>query len=553
MNISNYVVITPGTGDINFRAPVINQNTNQHTVNPQQSENQSNIIIKNIGLGYGLYYSRIGNMYEFKSLLAGKGLSISSSNDTITINLLEDYLSTAGGIMKNTLGLTCNNDTTPILSLYDTSGNVLSNLYYKDYQGTEGFTLTQYQNNVEETLFTITNSGGMIYVPMSVQMPDLTDNSLRIANTEFVNSRLEQVKKQIEDEFTDLTGNYIPLNFDSTTSVYMNNDLLSFRQHVTDTTPIGFDFGIDSDLDNSYINFTNKTGNSYDVRIIASGGTSGNVGQGTLNISAKNIYIPNPPDTDNSNQVATTSYVQDNLKNYAKESELSNYLTKTSAQSLYVPLSTTSYNLAVGNNGQYYYSITPEEAVVCTPNFDIKSNLITIETLPTKDPNVNGALWNDRGFVVVSGNDTDNRANKTANIVSFATTSPGSSEVLSMFISDYNYYIPNNFEYSYGSVDSAPSSPFVMTLVQYRNINYNNNQILVTVEVGTITIGIDKTITFATNKTIYQDQNGTWYSSQNGTGDRYIHKSDVLELVAPETTDNNIKNIVLNLSLFGNQ
>ena len=490
-----------------------------------------------------------GNIYEFKSLIAGNGLSISSSNDSLTLNLLESYLSTAGGIMKNTLGLTYNNDSIPILSLYDKNGDILSNLYYKSDSGDEGFTLTQEQSGIETTLFTITNNGGMFYTPISVQTPDLTDNSLRIANTSFVNSRLSALKTEIEDEFTDLTGEYIPLSFDGNVPVYMNNDLLQFRQFSTDTIPTGFDFGIDSDLDNSYIDFTNKTGNDYDVRIISSGGTSGNNGQGTLNIAAKNIYISNPPDTDNSNQVATTAFVQDNLKNYTKESEMVNYLTKSDAQGLYVPLSTTSYTFSVGTNGEYYYSIDSSKASVSTPNFDIKSNLITIETLPTSDPNVPGALWNDRGFVVVSGNDTDYRSNRTANIVSFATTAPSSSEVLSMFISDHNYKIPDNFSGSYGSVDVAPFETYTLTLIQHRWVYYGNVNTEISIDIGTITINTDKSIIFETNQEVYKDENGTYYSDESGN--RFINTNDVLELVAQDVPDNNIKNIVLNISLIG--
>ena len=508
MSSKQNVVVTPGTGEVSFKDKTDNSTSSSSSSSDTSSSTfYDNIIIENIGSGFGLYSKRDGNTFEFKSLVPGAGVSIVEGTDTLSLQVSGQYLPISGGTLTGTLFLTEKNANTSLLSVVDSSNNTLTNLYYRDL---DGLILTSGYGSSEKTLFSISSSGGSFDVDIDVKTQPIGDSSDKIANTEFVSEGLSNLKIALEEEFSGITGNYLPLDFSSDQTINLNNNNLRFEN--TNGTSLSFEMGIDSSTDNTYFNFQNNKGNTYDVRLIFSGGVSGSNGEGTLNVAAKNVYIITPDVKDNSDQVATTKYVQENLLNYTTTSDLSsNYLLKNDAASLYVPLSTTSYN----------FSTSPNSLVVDTTGISLNSSVVKLSDLPTTDPGVSGVLWNDRGFVVVSGKDTDYRANRNARMVAFATSSPASSEVISLFVSDWNYTIPINFDGTYGSVSDAPSSTY--TLI----VNKNST------EIGTIIIGIDKSFTYVLDTAIN------------------ISIGDVIEIIAPEITDTNIKNIVINFSFIG--
>lgn len=656
------VVITPGTGDISFKDPTVSSTTTSTTTTSSSSTSDTSsgtVVIKNIGSGYGLYASKDGNIFDFKTLLAGNGVILTSDDKTVTINFLgaDGFLSTSGGSLSGTLDLVYQNDSTPLISISDSSDSILSNFYYKDNNGNPGLFYSLDEGGTDTEIFNITKNSSTFTVPLFGISPSIDDNSNQIPTTSWVksiianedasinsqlvtiNGKLDTLTSDIESlsstvssnssainsldtqvgtntsdiatiksEITGLTGSYLPLDFTSNQTIQIHSYSLSMINSSSDTNQTGITMGIDMDTSSAYIDYTNNTGNEYDVRLITSGGVYGTNGLGTINITAKNFYISPVDDSDNSNQVSTTKYVQDNLANYLPidtyNTDIANYLTKAEAVAGYVPLSNVAYNFVVGSGtdtNNYYYdsthlnittsgytlgygytthsggsNITSLENVnsngitlgygysasgssssynsyigvssnalsldigrsvdsngnvsstthieLTNTSLDIKTPLITVETLPTSDPGVSGALWNDRGFVVVSGGDTDVRANRTANIVSFATTYPNANEVISVFISDYAYYIPSNFTGSIAGCEQAPQNDYILYLEQNGT------------EVATITISST-------------DGSGTFTSSSGSN--ITIAIGDILKIIANATPDNQLVDLVINLMLYG--
>ena len=507
MSSKQNVVVAPGTGEVSFKDKTDTTSSSSSSSSDTSSSFYDNIIIENIGSGFGLYSKRDGNTFEFKSLVPGSGVLIVEGTDTLTLQVSGQYLPLSGGTLTGTLYLTEKNANTSLLSVVDTSNNTLTNLYYRDL---DGLILTSGSGSSETTLFSISNTGGSFDVDIDVKTQDVGDSSNKIADTEFVTRGLDNLKSVLEEEFSGITGNYLPLDFTSDQTLTINGNKQIYKN--TSDSNLSFELGLDEDTYNTYFNFQNNKGNAYDVRLIFSGGVTGSNGEGSLNIAAKNVYIQTPAVDDNSDQVASTKYVQENLGNYTTTADLSsNYLQKTDAASLYVPISNTSYTFAT----------SPNTLTVDTTGITLNSSNVKITDLPTTDPGVAGVLWNDRGFVVISGQDTDYRANRNARMVAFATSAPTSNEVISLFVSDWNYTIPVGFDGTYGSVSDAPTASYTLT------VNKNS------VEIGTIVIGIDKSFTF------------------NLSTATSISIGDVIELVAPETADSNIKNLVINFSFIG--
>lgn len=319
---------------------------------------------------------------------------------------------------------------------------------------------------------------------------------------------------------TSLSGNYLEKDFNSNQNITLNG--YSFGVFNDSDNTIGSLLSSSSDTKTTTVKLRNGTSNDYDVQLISSGGTDGTNGLGQLNITAKSIVISPIDDTDNSNQVATTKYVQDNLAKYTDTTDLntalSEYLKSTDAASLYVPLSDTSYVFTTGSN-----SLT-----VNTSGIDLESSSITLNSsvvklsdLPTTDPGVDGAIWLDNGFVVMSGSNASLYLEKQAHIISFATTSPNSLEVLSIFTADASYQIPANFVGSIASVGTPPSDSYVIDI----EVNHSS--------IGNITISTSGTATFSTTSTTYIS----------------IKEGDVISIVAPSDTDPSIQNISLNILL----
>lgn len=312
---------------------------------------------------------------------------------------------------------------------------------------------------------------------------------------------------------TSLSGNYLEKDFSAKQNLTLNGYTFGIFNDTNDN--IGALIGTSSDTKTTTVKLRNGTSNDYDVQITSSGGTEGTNGLGQLNITAKSIVISPIDDTDNSNQVATTKYVQDNLVKYTDTVDLntilSDYLKSTDAASLYVPLSDISYEFKIGSN-----SLT-----VDSTGINLDSSVIKLSDLPTSDPEVEGAIWVDDGFVVMSGSNASLYLERTAHIISFATTSPNSLEILSIFTSDSNYQLPLNFAGSVASVTTPPAASYVL------NVEQNNSSI------GTITISTSGAATFSTTSTTYTS----------------IKKGDVISIVAPATTDASIKNISLNILL----
>ena len=313
---------------------------------------------------------------------------------------------------------------------------------------------------------------------------------------------------------TSLSGNYLDKNFQNNQNLILNG--YQFGLFSDSTSKLGYIQGSSSSTDTNFLKFRNNTSNDYDVSIVTSGGTDGTNGQGSINITAKSVVISPISDTDNSNQVATTAFVQDNLKNYTKESEMVNYLTKSDAQGLYVPLSTTSYTFTCTPNTTM--SLDGNDINLTSSNISLLSKVIKFTDIPTTDPNITGAIWSDNGFIVMSGSKADDYLKKTAHIIAFATTPPTSSEIISVFVSDTNYTIPANFEGSAVSVGNSPETEYTFTVEQ----NYSS--------VGTIVISTSGNITFKSNLIT-------------------ISEGDTISIVGQETPDNNIKNVSINLLL----
>lgn len=312
---------------------------------------------------------------------------------------------------------------------------------------------------------------------------------------------------------TSLSGNYLEKDFSANQNLTLNGH--NFGIFNDKNYNIGALIGTSSDTKTTTVKLRNGTSNDYDVQITSSGGTDGTNGLGQLNITAKSVVISPISDSDNSNQVATTKYVQDNLVKYTDTADLnttlSEYLKSTDAASLYVPLSDTSYEFKTGSN----------TLTVDTTGINLNSSVVKLSDLPTTDPEVTGAIWVDNGFVVMSGSDANLYLVRTAHIISFATTSPNSLEVLSIFTSDTNYQIPANFNGSVASVTTPPSASYIL------DVELNNSSI------GTITISTSGIATFSTIATTYTS----------------IKEGDVISIIAPATTDASIKNISLNILL----
>lgn len=319
---------------------------------------------------------------------------------------------------------------------------------------------------------------------------------------------------------TSLSGNYLEKDFNSNQNITLNG--YTFGVFNDSDNTIGSLIGSSSDTKTTTVKLRNGTSNDYDIQITSSGGTDGTNGLGQLNITAKSVVISPIDDTDNSNQVATTKYVQDNLAKYTDTTDLntalSEYLKSTDAASLYVPLSDTSYVFKTGSNS---VTVNTSGVDVESSNISLNSSVIKLSDLPTTDPKVDGAIWIDNGFVVMSGSNASLYLEKQAHIISFATTSPNSLEVLSIFTADASYQIPANFVGSIASVGTPPSESYII------DIEVNNSSI------GNITISTSGTATFSTTSTTYIS----------------IKEGDVISIVAPSTTDPSIKNISLNILL----
>lgn len=328
---------------------------------------------------------------------------------------------------------------------------------------------------------------------------------------------------------TSLSGNYLEKSFSAEQDLLLNG--YQFGIYSDSTKKLGSIISSSSSTNTNTIEFVNNTGNQYDASIVVSGGTSGTNGEGTVNLTAKNFYISPVNDSDNSNQVSTTKYVQDNLANYLPlttfNSDIANYLTKADAVASYVPLSTTNYtfsctpNTTMILNGTSITDTSPTITLSASTTLSLNSPLVKMSSLPTTDPGISGALWNDNGFVVMSGSNADSIIKKYAHIIAFATTPPSSSEIISVWVADQTYYLPANFVGSAVSVEVPPETNYTFSIQQ----NYTT--------IGTIIISTSGTVTMSTTS-----QTAITLSSK-----------DTIAIVGQDTAVTNMKNITINLLL----